>query len=833
MNTKSSLFFIFAVTVFCFFTQNIFAQLSGTYTIDPKGSGATNYKNFLDAAADLNTNGVTGPVVIKVANGTYKEIFELDSIAGASATNTITFESASGDSSKVILLYPRGKTSNYMMELNNAAWFTFKQLTFKTTSDTGQYLVLTTNGCSNINFLNNRFILTYANGYGIITTIKRDTNILIKNNLIKYGQYGLSLAAKTLTIENNILDSIYSEGMSVSGVSNIMIRNNTISNLQLGAGMVVGNCKGNLIIVNNRISSSSDGSGITLSQCYGSPSAYQYIYNNFITFIGTGSNGDDDGLYVIGCAFQKIEFNNFLNTNSGYSMVLGGGTHTYVQNNNFVNKGSYGYALKIDSPNVKSLRLDYNNYYYKSYCALYNGTAYNTLSDYQSGAAQDKHSISVDPKYVSSTNLHIRDSALIYAGTPVSGITTDIDGDLRNPKAPTIGADEIPSSGCTSAFNTASSVCLGDTSYFTDASTFIYQDSIANWSWNFGDTSAGSTLRNPKHVYRYAGTDTVQFYVATKSGLTCKSSQVITVSSVCYMTLSGIVKTSLDSVLKNSKIYLCTFNSADTTVKVLDSVLADSFGAYSFSTAKDSVYLLAMPNFARYPHEMPTWSDSGLVFPDANEVVLHHGTTVKNFKTIYGANPGGSGFIGGKILSCPLCKANAPVVHLRVILADSNGKAQEYTYTDANGAFEFKNIAPTKYKILVDRPHVDNRKAPVVDINNYSSGKLAFTLYPTYLDLDIATVIEKQLNDATISIYPNPANSVLYLNIMDELSPPLKGVRGMTSTFVITDLSGKTLLTQQIHSQETAIDISTLPVGIYLIRYQDSEKVWNGKFVKE
>ena len=73
-------------------------------------------------------------------------------------------------------------------------------------------------------------------------------------------------------------------------------------------------------------------------------------------------------------------------------------------------------------------------------------------------------------------------------------------------------------------------------------------------------------------------------------------------------------------------------------------------------------------------------------------------------------------------------------------------------------------------------------------------------------------------------------------------SPPLNskgigganGVRGMTQAHAtITDLSGRTLLKQSIIAQESIIDISTLPSGVYLFRYQDADKAWNGKFVKD
>src|ERR1022692_1455504 len=106
-----------AIFLFCF-AQHSNAQLKGTYTIDA-GNAATNsnYKDFRSAVTDLdsgkrydggtaNGKGVNGPVVFKVANGTYNENVHLFTIPGTSVTNTVLFESTSGDSSKVIITFP-------------------------------------------------------------------------------------------------------------------------------------------------------------------------------------------------------------------------------------------------------------------------------------------------------------------------------------------------------------------------------------------------------------------------------------------------------------------------------------------------------------------------------------------------------------------------------------------------------------------------------------------------------------------------------------------------------------------------------------------------------
>ena len=65
------------------------APMSGTYAIDPSGSG--DYTTFTDAIADLDCRGVNGAIVFNVAPGTYTEAISVDAIPGVSATNTITF----------------------------------------------------------------------------------------------------------------------------------------------------------------------------------------------------------------------------------------------------------------------------------------------------------------------------------------------------------------------------------------------------------------------------------------------------------------------------------------------------------------------------------------------------------------------------------------------------------------------------------------------------------------------------------------------------------------------------------------------------------------------
>ena len=79
-----------AAVALCLTIGSAVAQLSGTYTIDPAGSGARNYKTFAAATTALQA-GISGPVTFHVASTTFLESVVIDPVTGASSTNTVTF----------------------------------------------------------------------------------------------------------------------------------------------------------------------------------------------------------------------------------------------------------------------------------------------------------------------------------------------------------------------------------------------------------------------------------------------------------------------------------------------------------------------------------------------------------------------------------------------------------------------------------------------------------------------------------------------------------------------------------------------------------------------
>ena len=121
-----------------------------------------------------------------------------------------------------------------------------------------------------------------------------------------------------------------------------------------------------------------------------------------------------------------------------------------MKNNIFVN-------IRDDSPYCASsvcfytpstLISDHNDLYYNANqinrLVDYGVSDYHTLAEWQA-TGQDLHSGSVRPLFV-APYLHMNHHLPIFiesGGTPIDGIETDFEGDLRNVSTPDIGADEF------------------------------------------------------------------------------------------------------------------------------------------------------------------------------------------------------------------------------------------------------------------------------------------------------------------------------------------------------------------------------------------------------
>lgn len=313
-----------------------------------------------------------------------------------------------------------------------------------------------------------------------------DTNNVIRNCILgsterighAAGSSSLAISSSSnvgLLIENNIIDSVYvtnsapivpinTSAISLDNVSGT-IRNNQIRFVRFeGTGGSLASGVRASIILNDTLN----------------------IYNNFMTGISRNPyipGNLDNSMYAIGIwlikqagggGLARVSYNTIYMvsphdvafTTSPY--YLSGGSSgqfpSEVKNNIFINtvnstnpgENQRSYAI-VDGNTARTYLLsDYNLLRVTGTNSSIGqigrelsgtGTVLNTLADWQTGSTQDANSVSkvVNFVNVNSGDLHLTGASvgdLDLAGTPIAGITTDIDGDLRDADFPYMGADE-------------------------------------------------------------------------------------------------------------------------------------------------------------------------------------------------------------------------------------------------------------------------------------------------------------------------------------------------------------------------------------------------------
>ncbi|MDX6692429.1 MAG: trimeric autotransporter adhesin [Blastocatellia bacterium] len=143
---------------------------------------------------------------------------------------------------------------------------------------------------------------------------------------------------------------------------------------------------------------------------------------------------------------------------------------------------------------------DYNDYFVNAsntQMVLFGiGTAvpYTDKAALPSETGQDANSISLNPSFVSATNLHVTTSPVSpvnHAGTSIAGITTDFDGDTRN-STPDIGADEIIVPGSLQLSSATYSVNEGAGNIVINVTRTGGSDGAASVHYATADGTAGS-----------------------------------------------------------------------------------------------------------------------------------------------------------------------------------------------------------------------------------------------------------------------------------------------------------------------------------------------------
>jgi hypothetical protein len=505
--------FLLAVTVLIALLaggSDALAQLSGTYTIDPSGSGSTNYTTFESAISALNSNGVSGPVTFRIASGTYVPTtsYTFGAVTGMSSTNTVTFKPATGatvimDATLTVPMFDINQGDNFIFDGSNASGGT-----------TRNWKVINRGSGSALRLINGATNNTVKN-MNLIGSVSSSTSTGIVNIGNSSATYGVG-NANNLISSNTLGDSsgalrsnngIYMLGDATYHNSANRLDNNDIFNLGYTNGyfygIYVSSYNDQIKIFRNRIretdktntsgvyplygvyfsnsssSSANGGDTIAYNQIYDLQTLYapatQYgiyissagsapitIHNNMITQI-SDQGSTVAGVYIgtttptVYVYYNSIYIsgNYASGSTTSYNIYATGATVTIRNNalmNTRVSTGTNTNRALYRASSTGTYSSDYNVIYtsgasttvgYLSSTATY----YATLSAWQTASGQDANSAFGNPQFVSPStgDLHISTTVrtpVESKGTPISGLTTDFDGNTRNTTTPDVGADE-------------------------------------------------------------------------------------------------------------------------------------------------------------------------------------------------------------------------------------------------------------------------------------------------------------------------------------------------------------------------------------------------------
>lgn len=455
-------------------SQGLAVPLCGSYTI---GGISPDFATISDAVDILNLAGVSCPVTFMIRDGLYEEQFTIEQVPGSSAANTVTFRSESLDSTlATIKISPDAQKYTNVITLNGSSYIRFDHLGILTgamvaidnnallmskvanVEVSNCYLDLTKELDQGIGIIGQsdgvvirdcRFECTHPRSMAIGIYDAGTRNVTITGNIINgstdngYQTVRIGTDTRRVQVSGNYISRCFQAVLAV-GADSLSITSNIIENSNFG--IVIDNFCSVVQVSGNRllgISSNQDIEEGTAGLVVKNSSLIS-IFNNFIQ---TGGSGICNGITLLNPTTSQLNFNSFNITNTdaegkstGLSLT-GNSSQANARNNIFSIKYD-GIPVSIDTKS-DAISFDNNDYYSSDQViGYYNGNRYTDLQTWTDSTAMDQNSFAILPFYTSDTDLSINQVLLNNSGTPISGISQDIDGSPRDPANPDIGAKE-------------------------------------------------------------------------------------------------------------------------------------------------------------------------------------------------------------------------------------------------------------------------------------------------------------------------------------------------------------------------------------------------------
>lgn len=463
----------------------------GNYTI---GGSSPDYGSVSDAFADLQKRGISGPVSLKIRKDIYPEIVgDVYHISGSSSTDTIVLESEPGNPEDVIIYGNTSLQEPDIFSFIGVNYLTIQNLSIAANGISTGCALKFTGTTRKINLINNSFSNKNTDD-NILSVQGYSDNFIIKNNEFTGGLGGIvidgewDVYSKGFKIINNNIKGGSIQAINLKYLESPKIIGNKIENTNYlwTSAIALGYCTNNVLISGNKIDSRNKGNGISMDHIIVSIPFRTLISNNQIC-VGGERAYSSSGIVISSSERTNIYYNSInvssLDTLSSAGLKISTGNIGINQaNNNILNSGG-GYALiVIDASNLFSS--DYNNYYTQgNQLAYWESANVSNLTALKSLSGKENHSLSLDPLFVSESDLHSNQTNLVGKATPIPEVPYDIDSLPRDLSHPDIGAYE---NTCAPPKFNISVIpgCLGDSTIIIDHSSGILNGSSISWDFD-------------------------------------------------------------------------------------------------------------------------------------------------------------------------------------------------------------------------------------------------------------------------------------------------------------------------------------------------------------
>ncbi|MGB0429374.1 MAG: pectinesterase family protein, partial [Bacteroidia bacterium] len=515
---------LFFISTFSF---SGFAQLSGSYSI---GSSNAHYASIKNAIADLQKNGVNGPVTFNIQAGTFYESIEIDGTPnGVSSTNTITFKGASKFGSSI-------KYSSAVY-LSNADYIQIQDLKLFGTDYVVDLEIASNCSVKNCKVFSNRY--TEDDDVGGIR-VRYSSNNNIENNLIKGGYYGIYEYGSSNSyykggnrFSKNYITLSYRCGFYNEKSFATSFEYNYIDSLRMDDYQMVRfyNCAKSTINANQLHFTYQGGTGLYIYDENTSPSTNSYITVISNNYINAYDSKRSTGAFLINCDRNRFINNTVIGNgaqSTAYALRVSGGGENAIFNNNLYQLHINGYTIHITSPSTVD-SLDYNNLWAgnsnKFAYIQSDRSSLAALKSYGNSYGFSQNSISEELNVSEFDNPNFETPELNNVGYRWAGIAADINKNSR----PT-GPDTKIDIGCNDYYLTSNDAGISNVEHST-----LCKDKISFQAglYNFGTASLSSCSLHYAHsVNGQSYSSTIS--KAISSQLTSNSDTLIDLGTVSF-----------------------------------------------------------------------------------------------------------------------------------------------------------------------------------------------------------------------------------------------------------------------------------------------------------